>query len=500
MRLLLLLLSLLPVLAVAPAGAESLFVKGKPNLTVQEEDSVVCRPRFASLIKQINQSVVNIAVKPGTGTGASKKQAQPGDLRSVGSGFIATKDGYIVTNFHVIENADQIVVRLTDDRREYKAELIGEDSKTDLALLKIKPDQELSPVFIGNSDDVEVGEWVIAIGNQFQLGQTVTAGIVSAKARKVPNKPSSSYDSFIQTDASINPGSSGGPLFNTRGEVIGINTAIFSPGRGPLFGGTGFNIGIGFSIPINLASSVLEQIRETGSVTRGGLGVIIQHIDSKMSNALGYNNQAGALVADIVDGSPAALAGFQIKDVIVSYNGEPVKDHDDLPLMVAGTDVGASAKVEVLRRGKLVALNPVIQDLSKMAFPGAAEAPKKEEARYNSLGLHVEDITSELAESMELDSDSGVVVMKIKPDSAAYLAGLARGDVIMEIDHMPVVDTKTFDGLVNALPVEKPVLVVFRRKEGGRLTTVTKTADESAVVEAEPVEEEKDKPLEKEEK
>ena len=482
MRYISLIVVLCSCLLAGQLSAESLFIKGNPEF--KEVSNQEMRPQFTSLIRQVSQSVVNIAVKPRAGLGkvskSKKGKRNNGTLRSVGSGFIASKDGYVVTNYHVIETADEIVVRLLDDRHEYEAELIGQDSKTDLALLKIDLNgKEVEPVYIGDSDGVEVGEWVVAIGNQFQLGQTVTAGIVSAKSRKVPNRPMSSYDNFIQTDASINPGSSGGPLFNIRGEVIGINTAIFSPGRGPLFGGTGFNIGIGFAIPMNLASSVLEQIKESGSVTRGGLGVIIQHIDTKMSEALGYEDQVGALVADVIEGSPADQAGFRVKDVIVQYNDDPVKDHDDLPLMVAGTRIGTQVTVTVLRGGKKVALTPVIQDLSKMDFPGGKEEEVKEELpEYNNLGLMVQNLTPKKAKEYGIAAGSGVLVDQVEPESAAFIAGLTKGDVITELDGMQVNDAKTFDKIADSLTAEEPALIVFRRKEGGRLTTITPLEEE----------------------
>ena len=249
-------------------------------------------------------------------------------LRSLGSGFIIDREGHIITNNHVIEEADEIKVRLSD-KEEYDAKLVGRDSKTDIALIKIDPPDGLPMVTLGDSDKLQVGEWVMAIGNPFGLSQTVTVGIVSALWRKIGAGP---YENFIQTDAAINQGNSGGPLFNIRGEVVGVNTAIFSTSGG--------NIGIGFATPINLAKNVVNQLKEKGRVVRGWLGVIVQTVTPELADTFGLQEKKGALVADIDPDGPAAQAGIQKGDIIIAFDGQEIKEMSELPLVVAQTPVG----------------------------------------------------------------------------------------------------------------------------------------------------------------
>src|ERR671918_1430801 len=268
----------------------------------------------------------------------------PQRQRSLGSGFIIDSDGSILTNNHVVENAQKIVVKLSDEQ-EYEAKVVGRDPKTDIAVIKINTKTGLTAVNFGDSDRLEVGEWVMAIGNPFGLDSTVTSGIVSAKDRQIGAGP---YDHFIQTDASINPGNSGGPLINLRGEVVGINTAIFSR--------TGGNLGIGFAIPIDLAKEILPELIEKGKVTRGWLGVSIQRLTPELAESLNLDKTRGALVADVAEGSPADQAGIRVGDVIVEYNDKPIQDANELPIIVARTDVGQSVKITVLRENKQVPL------------------------------------------------------------------------------------------------------------------------------------------------
>src|SRR2546427_5608908 len=264
----------------------------------------------------------------------------PQRQRSLGSGFIIDADGSILTNNHVVENAQKIVVKLSDEQ-EYEAKVLGRDPKTDIAIIKITTKTGLTAASLGDSDNLEVGEWVMAIGNPFGLDSTVTSGIVSAKGRHIGQGP---YDNFIQTDASINPGNSGGPLINLRGEVVGINTAIFSR--------TGGNMGIGFAIPINLVKEVLPQLRGKGKVTRGYLGVLIQKVTPEIAESLGMDQFKGALVADVTKGGPAENAGIKVGDVIVEFDGKPVNDSAELPLLVARTPVGKTVPVKVIRDKK----------------------------------------------------------------------------------------------------------------------------------------------------
>ncbi|RMD86973.1 MAG: hypothetical protein D6808_02280, partial [Candidatus Dadabacteria bacterium] len=275
---------LLSVALCAPASyltAEEVFQSGSPHLS----DGFNPPTSFAELVKEVGGSVVNISVVQDDDASVAI-----GSEHALGSGFVISEDGYIVTNNHVIAKGGKIIVRFLGDKNEYDAHVIGQDAKTDLALLKVDAGKKLKPVYVGDSDKVQVGDWVIAIGNQFQLGQTVTTGIVSAKSRRVPS--GGPYDHFIQTDASINPGSSGGPLFNTKGQVVGINTAIFTPGK-TQFGGTGFNIGIGFAVPINLAKRIISQLKKDGKVTRGWLGVLIQPVTPDVAKVFGYSSPHG---------------------------------------------------------------------------------------------------------------------------------------------------------------------------------------------------------------
>lgn len=438
-------------------------------------------PHFSELVKDLSKAVVNISVEAsaaqGSGTPTDDDQQQPtppqfpkpqNDMpyRSLGSGFVINEAGYILTNNHVIDNSDTIIVRLLNDKTEYPATLIGKDPKTDIALIKIEPKGKLATAYLGDSDKVEVGEWVIAIGNQFQLGQTVTAGIVSAKSRKLPYQASGPYDSFIQTDASINPGSSGGPLFNTHGQVIGINTAIFSPGR-QQFGSPGFNIGIGFSIPINLVKGIVQQLKEKGKVTRGVLGVLIQPVDSDVAEALALPSSDGALVADVLKGSPAGKAGFERRDVIVSFNGHQVVDHDDLPLMVATTPIGTKVEIGVIRGKERMNLSAVIEELKD----APVEKPKDKQ-KSDSIGLIVEKMSDEIAQGLAIQAAQGVVVKSVDADSPAERAGLQRGDVILEFSGTKITSIEDLEGAIKALKKNKPVLLLVQKKEGTRFLTL----------------------------
>lgn len=473
-------LSLLPLSASHALSDGSFFKEGAPS-DEQFKQLEAQFPHFSELVRDLSKAVVNISVEAGAAQqtaaqqqeGAEQQQTQPqfpkqNDMpyRSLGSGFIINDAGYILTNNHVIDNSDTILVRLLNDKTEYFAKLIGKDPKTDIALIKIEPKGKLETVYLGDSDKVEVGEWVIAIGNQFQLGQTVTAGIVSAKSRKLPYQASGPYDSFIQTDASINPGSSGGPLFNTRGQVIGINTAIFSPGR-QQFGSPGFNIGIGFSIPINQVKGIVTQLKEKGKVTRGVLGVLIQPVDSDVAQALSLPSADGALVADVLKGSPAGKAGFQRKDVILSFNGHQVIDHDDLPLMVATTPIGTKVDIGVLRGKEKLSLSAVIEELKD----APAEKPKDKQ-KSDSIGLIVEKLSDEVAQGLAIQAAQGVVVKSVDADSPAERAGLQRGDVILEFGSTKITSIEDLEAAVKALKKDKPVLLLVQKKEGTRFLTL----------------------------
>jgi serine protease Do len=375
------------------------------------------------------------------------KDQMPKDFRqqSLGTGVIIDKEGYILTNNHVVEMADEIKVKLADEK-EFLAKIIGRDQKTDLALIKIDSDKPLSPLPLGDSDSLEVGEWVVAIGNPFGLGNTVTAGIVSAKYRQIGQ---SSYDNYIQTDASINPGNSGGPLLNTSGEVVGINTAIFSQSGG--------NIGIGFAIPINMAKDLLPQLK-TGKVVRGWLGVMIQKITPELKQKLDLKDEKGALVADVTPGGPAEKAGIQRGDVIVTFNGKEIKEMSELPYVVASTPVGKSVNVQVLRKGQKKTFEIKIAELKD-----EKEAPVVTEAKPR-LGMTVEDLTPELAKNFGLSEARGVVVVQVEDGSSAAEAGLRAGDVILEIDQSPVKDVKDFGRKIESYKAGDTVLVLAKRR------------------------------------
>ena len=323
--------------------------------------------------------------------------------------------------------------------------MIGRDAKTDIAVIKINAKTNLPAATLGDSDRLEVGEWVMAIGNPFGLDSTVTSGIVSAKGRHIGQGP---YDNFIQTDASINPGNSGGPLINLKGEVIGINTAIFSR--------SGTNIGIGFAIPINLVKEVLPQLRGRGKVTRGFLGVLIQKVTPEIAESLGMDKGYGALVANVTKDGPADKAGVKVGDVIVEFDGKEVKDSSDLPIIVARTPVDRRARMKVLRDKKEITLTVSVGELKDEEV--VASAPEKGE-----LGLTVQRLTPQMAESLGLDKTEGVVVSAVEPGSAADEAGIRRGDVIMEVDRKAIRNLDEYKKAVAGIRKGRGVLFLVRR-------------------------------------
>lgn len=419
---------------------------------------------FAELAKKASPAVVNIsAVKVVKSPGMPSmpfgpndpfrdffdffyRDRQPRDFRqqSLGSGFIIDRDGFILTNNHVVESTDEIKVRL-DDGREFEATIVGRDPKTDLALIRIEPDNDLPALPLGDSDAAEVGEWVVAIGNPFGLGHTVTAGIVSAKYRQIG---AGSYDNFIQTDASINPGNSGGPLLNTSGEAIGINTAIFSR--------TGGSVGIGFAIPINMAKDILPQLKE-GKVVRGWLGVMIQEITPELKEKLGLADVHGALVADVTSGGPAEEAGISRGDVIVAFNGKEIREMKELPLLVASSPVGSEAQLRIVRKGKPMTVTVKLGKLSD------AEEEPLVDTRLE-LGMNLETLTPERAASMGLAGTTGVLVTQVAPGSSAAQAGIRQGDVIAEVDQVPVTNVREFEAVTAQFKPGDTMLLLLKRR------------------------------------
>ena len=360
-----------------------------------------------------------------------RQDNQPRRATSLGSGFIVDAAGYVVTNNHVIADADEITVTLHDDT-SFKATLVGRDAKTDLAVLKIDPGRKaLTAVPFGNSDNSRIGDWVLAIGNPFGLGGTVTAGIVSARARDINAGP---YDDFIQTDASINRGNSGGPLFNIAGEVVGINTAIFSPSGG--------SIGIGFAIPSSLAKPVIEDLRKYGKTRRGWLGVRIQSLDQELAESMGLSDPRGALVASITPGGPASKSSIKAGDVVLKFDNREVGEMRKLPRIVAETPIGKKVPVEVWRDGKKMTVDVVVGELPEEP-EAVAQAPEKhsggqEGQAVAGTGLVVSAITPQLREKFGLEEDTkGVVVTDVKEGPAAE-KGMKAGDVIIEAANKPI--------------------------------------------------------------
>jgi serine protease Do len=409
---------------------------------------------FADLAHQVKPAVVNISTEttvkiPGTPYGDffhrffNEMPEREFRQQSLGSGFIVDKDGYIITNNHVVEKADEIKVTLADGR-ELGAKVIGRDPKTDLALIKISSAFKTLPTLVlGDSDKMRVGDWVLAIGNPFGLEHTVTQGIISATGRVIGSGP---YDNFLQTDAPINPGNSGGPLVNLRGEVIGINSAITPTGQG-----------IGFAIPANTAKLIIAQIREQGKVIRGWIGVSVQAITPEIAEAMGLKKNGGALVSDIVPGGPAHVAGIKKGDLIVEFDGKPLVKMSDLPRIVAEAPVGKTVDVKVIRNKKDLILSLTIAEQSE---ENLALQEKQEDSM---LGVVVDNITDRWRSHFRIIETEGVVVVNVLPGSPAENSGIAPGDVIKEINRTPVAGLAEFNEVMKKAGKDKTVLFLVKR-------------------------------------
>jgi serine protease Do len=421
-------------------------------------------PSFADLASRVSPAVVNIRAVtvgrtdfpdqlfgenfPFRGFRAPLPRQPEQRRQGTGSGFVIRKDGLILTNNHVVENAREITVTLTD-KQQYKARILGRDPKTDLAVLKIDPKDALPVAVLGDSDALRVGDWVMAIGNPFGLSNTVTTGIVSAKGRAIGAGP---YDDFIQTDASINPGNSGGPLFNLAGEVVGINTAIFSQSGG--------NIGIGFAIPVNLVKNLVPELETKGTVTRGWLGVSIQPLTPELARSFGLEQERGALVADVTADSPAAKAGIERGDVVVGFNGKQIEDSAALPGLVAAAPVGKAVPVEILRDGKTRTLNVVIARLNE---PSEANARQHERGEW---GLALQNVPPDQRRQMGLPAKDGVLVTGVEPNSPAQQAGVQAGDVVLQVNRKPVSSVEEVKAEIAKAKEDKPLLMLLRRPDG----------------------------------
>jgi serine protease Do len=430
-------------------------------------------PSFSPLVKQVRSAIVNISTTtvikgPDIGGGGMTGPGPQdrfkdffgedflerffGDTpkrefkqRSLGSGFIIDREGYILTNNHVVEKAQSIKVKLTDGK-EYDASVIGKDPKTDIALIKINAKQDFPVASFGDSDKLDVGDWVVAIGNPFGLEHTVTQGIVSAKGRWIGAGP---YDDFIQTDASINPGNSGGPLFNLAGEVVGINTMIFSGGQG-----------IGFAIPINVVKSLLPQLKSKGKVVRGWLGVVIQKVTPDIAKSFDLKETEGALVSDVSEQGPADKAGVKRGDVIMSYNGKQIKDMDQLPKLVGATEIGKKVKVGILRDGKRLEIEVVIAEMKEES----ALASKKPEVEKDFFGLVVQNITPDIAKHLNLKDKKGVIVTDVQPGSPAQNADIRSGDMIKEIARRPVRNLADFKESMKKANIKEGIVLLITRE------------------------------------
>lgn len=439
-------------------------------------DNIQATPlSFSSLAEKASSAVVNIrTVKTIKGGGRVFRQFKRGPFgeddsmrdffdrffgenrqhdfkqRSLGSGFIIDKEGYIVTNNHVVDNADKIEVLLKDEKK-FDAEIVGRDVNTDLALIKIKSGRNLPVLKFGDSDAIKVGQWVVAIGSPFGLEHTITAGIISAKGRVIGSGP---YDDFLQTDASINPGNSGGPLINMKGEVVGINTAIIASGQG-----------IGFAIPVNLAKGIIDQLKNSGEVTRGWLGVGIQDISDEVAEYYGIEEKIGVLVIEVFPGDPADMAGVKPKDIILSVNGKKVSTARELTGVIADIGVGDTARMKVLRNGATKTFKVKIAKRED-AKVSARRTPKEHK---DEMGIRVKELTPELARRFNIKETGGVIVAGVEPGSKAAESGLRVHDIIKEVNHRNITTVNEFNKAISKTKDGETINLFIRRMNSGFL-------------------------------
>ena len=385
-----------------------------------------------------------------------EKYSNPPARRSLGSGFIVSEDGYILTNNHVVQGSEKVTVTLQNGKKSYQARVVGQDPETDLALIKIDVDYELPALPMGDSGQARVGEWVMAIGNPFGLDHTVTVGIVSAKGRNIGAGP---YDNFIQTDASINPGNSGGPLLNLKGEVIGINTAIVASGQG-----------IGFAVPSNMANEVLDELKEHHKVRRGLLGVSIQNIDEDMANALGLDSSQGALVAAVTPEGPAEKAGIKVGDVITELNGKNVSDSHMLTRTIGKMDPEEKVEIKVFRKGDVKTFKVRLAERKTKQI--AMNRPAMEE-NETVLGMTLRPVDESEAESLGLEHTEGMVIVNLDGESEAYKRGIRKGDVLLQINQQDVKSTDEVKKVIeNVKENNEFVMLLIQRRGESRFVTI----------------------------
>lgn len=444
-------------------------------------------PDFTGLVERTSPAVVNIeSIASSTSAGAGRLgqeeipepfrrffddprlNQQPQDRVSGGSGFIISADGYVITNHHVVDEADEVRVTLKD-RREFKAKVIGSDEQSDVALLKIDA-TGLPTVALGDSDRVKPGQWAVAIGSPFGLSYTVTAGVVSAVGRNL--NPEQRYVPFIQNDLAINRGNSGGPLFNLDGQVIGINSQIFSQ--------TGGSVGISFAIPINYANQIVSQLKTKGRVARGYIGVSLQRVTSEDAEALGLPRVAGALVTQVNAGTPGAKAGLKLGDVIQTYNGTAIEDSGDLPPLVGATLPGTRASLGVFREGKQINVPVVIGELPADADASgrsaSAEPVEPGSSRQVKLGLVISNLSADERDALGLDASEGVLIKEVT-GTAARRAGLQPNDVVLMVNRQKVSSIAEFSKIVQAAKAGSPVMLLIRRGQNNAFVTYTPDGD-----------------------
>jgi len=461
-------------------SAISLGVSSRDAMAASTTETASVSPSsFADLAEKLKPAVVNISTTKTITTGGFRTPLNNeqldrffggeeffkkffGDMpgrefkqRSLGSGFIISKDGYIFTNNHVVEKADKIVVKLSNGK-EYDATVKGKDKNTDIALLKIESEDALPVVKLGDSSKLRVGDWVIAIGNPFGLSQTVTAGIVSAKGRVIGAGP---YDDFIQTDASINPGNSGGPLFDLEGKVVGINTAIVAQGQG-----------IGFAIPVDMAKEILPNLRTKGKVIRGWLGVSVQGITEDIAKNLNLKTAEGALVSDVFKGDPAEKAGIKTGDVIIEIDGKDVRDTHELIKIVAGVTVGDKVEIKVLRDGRQKAFTVKVTE--RPETKDLTEVEPEESGKH--FGMTVQEITPEIAEHLGLPNAEGVIIAQVESGSPADEAGIQAGDIIRQVNRSKVSSLKEYRSVMPRAVSGDSVLVLIQRGESKFFAVIRK--------------------------